>query len=479
MQTISWQENGFFEEEDQSNKGQTHNNNNMVVEDNRDILQLKKYQDPYQGKQRQAHISLLEKFATLMTNQDIHAIAKDLLSEDVEVFIFSASGRVPNKFARQPKRFIDLFTNLQIHERRVRETYVDVEKNTACQISNFRISYQDSSNSLEDEVAAEVFTINGERISKYRAFFGRPIYNAEYPEDPLEPTKKDRMLAKVKEINCALAGQPDFDKVASLLHENVEYRLWRWDDFKGSALTKSDFASSFAALQEKMAIKSVIPYELYSEPQGKFIASTYVYHLEDTRSGQKFVWFSTCTYGFDANFNVVKVSQQGELHPEGEVEIPFETFSREKLLERVGEFYWRVESSVDMMYNDRVLYDCTLWDFVFDGVPNSGPYKGLKQIEKMMSGRDICQNAQPDFVKVIDGYVDINSQSHDTAFCILFSHGPWFEDGVIIEGKTMECIAFTRMAFEQGKIAKVLDFVCMVPTEIPTPFDDKTLNVLI
>lgn len=480
MQTINWQENGFFEEEQDnpSSQDQLHNsNNNMGVKENQDIeiMQLSKYQDPSQDKHRQAYISVLEKFSILLSNQDLHTIAKDLLTEDVEVFIFSSSGRAPVRDVKGPDGFINLYKDNQIKERRVREIYVDVEKSTACQICNYSITYPDS-NSPEEEVASEVFTISGERISKYRAFFGRPVYNAEYLEDPLEPTKKDEMLAKVKEINCALAGQPDFEKAASLLHENFEYRIWRWDDCKGLVLSKNNFVSSFATLQENLVITSVVPYELYSDPQAKFIASTYVYHLEEKLSGKKFIWLSTCAYGFDGNLHVIKVNQQGELHPEGEVDIPFETFTREKLVQLLSLFYWRIESGLDLMYSDKVLYDCTVWDFVFAGIPNQGPYKGLKHIEKVMAGRDICQNAQPDFVRVIDAFVDTNYKSHDIAFCLLYSHGPCYIDGVVLKDKTIDCIAFARMAFENGKIAKVLDFVCLVPEQIPTPFDDKTFH---
>ena len=64
--------------------------------------------------------------------------------------------------------------------------------------------------------------------------------------------------------------------MASLLHENIEYKIWRWDDFKCFTLTQTDFVSDFNDIQEKMMIRSIIPYELYSGPQSKFIAATYV-----------------------------------------------------------------------------------------------------------------------------------------------------------------------------------------------------------
>ena len=196
------------------------------------------------------------------------------------------------------------------------------------------------------------------------------------------------MLARVKELNYALAGQPNLERVASLLHEFTEYKIWSWDEQKCFTFHKSDLVHNFHSLEENFTIECIVPYEVYSEIREKqYIMSTYIYYLEDktTCPGKKYVWLSTSVFSFDQDLNISQICQQGELYPENESSIPFESFSREMIMQKADNLQKLLKSGADMFYSGKVDFNCSIFRFGPNYSVGLGYFEGMKQVEKFVN----------------------------------------------------------------------------------------------
>ena len=290
---MNWENTDFSEEEKESSSSQTGvSTEDMSVEaEEKKFLQLAKFQDPIANIERQEYIALMDRFGELIVKQSLEEIKDELLTRNCLCFLFNLFEDACAVYSQGNEDYLNLYRGTEIREKRTKSTHIEIEKKTGCQISECKIVYPGSSE-VTDQVIFELFRFEGLRIWKYIACFGMKTVSHGV-EDAFELSRKDLMLAKVKELNCAFAGQPNLDRIASLFHESTEYKIWSWDDQKCFTFHKCDLASDFYFLQEKFAIECIVPYEVYSESrETQYIISTYVYHLEDrmTCPGKKYMW---------------------------------------------------------------------------------------------------------------------------------------------------------------------------------------------
>ena len=142
-------------------------------------------------------------------------------------------------------------------------------------------------------------------------------------KDMFEISTQDQMKAIIKQINCNLANQPDFEKVATLLDQSVECKVWHWDQQKCHVFNKDDFSTQREFLESKnVKLECVVPFEVLVEEKG--IIGTYVYYFKEDSQEERYLWICRCAYIFNKNLDIIKMSQFGEMYCEGGVAIPFE-----------------------------------------------------------------------------------------------------------------------------------------------------------
>lgn len=445
----------------------------IKLEENKTI-QLRKFKNPSTNPERQAFIELASRFGELIIESNLEEITRSLLTDDCQFFIFSSTGKQPVLYALQPEDICDLYKEIEIQSRDVRETYVDLEKSTVAQISNVKVSYRDEDSHV-DEIVIELFTIRNDRICKYRGSFAR-MTAAHGNIDPFELQRKDLALAKVKQINYAFAGTPDLDKVASFFSEKTQYKVWTWDSQKNFTFGKYDFANNFRQLEENLRIECIVPYEIYAESE--YVIATYVYHLEgisENYLNKKYIWATTCIYAFDENLNITKINQQGELQPESEATIPFEVFPRERMVKilRALNDTAGIKLSLDILYHNIVQTTCQGCKFGSEHLPDVGLYQGLDQAKQLMI--DIEKGCSAlDWNKIVDVYIDYcGDLGYDVAILVSCNQGVLNYPGYEYNGKFMNTVQILRVYFEKGAVAKNLSFASEIPEPVPSFFDDE------
>lgn len=439
---------------------------------------LEKYKDPAKDPTRQAYISLTKTFNDLLITGKTQELAKILLNEDSELFLFSTVRGLPVQYANGPKGFVELYNERKIVEKEVRRVYVDLEKQTTIQICSCKVQYQDDRESLSEEFCLEIFTIQNDKINKYRASYAS-LTPAHLGEDPFIWSRRDKMLAKVKMINYALADQPDLDKVASLLYEKTEYKILSWDDNTLHTLSRQDFAVEFKNLQNKFVLKCVVPYEVYTDNERsrmEVVISTYAYYFEERTTGKLFVWLSNCVYVFDEDINITRVTQQGELYPEDEVEIPFQVYDREKVLQRTKDFFQNLKPNLDLFYNDSMHFDCAIYRFGPPELPVMRNYHGLEEIKGLLLALGPPKGIM-DWLRPIDFYVDIHDPSYEVVIGLIAIQGIKNYEGYKYSGQKMNYLNIVRVTFENGKAKDVVHFFSEIPYPIPSPFDSQISGI--
>lgn len=476
---MNWENANLLFEETETRCAQARLNERMEEEQDRiENIQLKKFQDPQKNLERQAKLALLKHFGDLLKANNVNDMVNSVLTDDCEFFLFSSTGRTPAQYCLHPKDIHNLYKGMQIQERIVRETYIDLEKGTAVQLCNFRILYEGDDDPV-DEIVAEVFTIKDHKISKYRAFACK-MTPAHGDSDPFENTTKDRALAVVTQVNYALSGQPNFEKVAGLLHENVKYKIWSWDSQKCYILEKHNFVENLQQnMQENFVIKRIVPYEVFTE--GKVAVGTYAYHLEGITGGyvnKKYVWLTTCYYVLNEDNKIIKASQQGDLHLEGEVEPQFKVYPREKLLQKIMGIF-KTGPTIELFYSDVFALNSIAYVFGPETAPNIGYNKGTTIVDKMKdwANRHSNENATPKPEnplerKLVESFVDCCESSYDIVILIhMISLGLTHLEEINhnAEGTT---IIVSIFKLEHGKIMKAYGFVMPIPESIPSLFTD-------
>ena len=189
-----------------------------------------------------------------------------------------------------------------------------------------------------DGVIHEIFNIddNDESIRKYRASLCRMPEMYKNRADLFHLTPKEEKIAKIKEISYALNDQPDLEKVATFFADNVEIKVWRWNDQKYFSFNKQDFASRYRELEDNMKIRRVVLSRIVVDSDNA--VGVYVYDLHDNNSEQKkfIAWMTRWVYTFDENLRVTKVYQMGDVFPDIAVNPVLNT--REEMVKRFDNF---------------------------------------------------------------------------------------------------------------------------------------------
>lgn len=470
---MNW-ENADVDFEEEKEASQDNTNNQSAQSANLMAFQLSRYQNPSNDSQRQSYISLITEFGIRLVSQQIHKLAEELLTEDSECFLTNFLNGKPVRYSIGNKDFLNLFKGYQIIERNVRETHVDLAKNVAFQISEWTI-YSEETTLSSQQAVLEIFTIKDLRILRYRASFATKT-EAHGSGDVFEPTRKDIMLAKVKEINYAVADQPDLEKITSLLHENTEYKIWSWEDQAYRTFHKHDFVEGFRSLEQNYKLKCIVPYEIYSERE--YIIGTYAYHMEDVsiEPGRKCVWLSTCIYSFDKDINISMVSQQGELYAEDEVMAPFEVFTREKIEEIVRGIQGRWPS-VELFCSHKIHFDCAVSRFGPLRSPNIGSFRGFKEIEKLNINLNVT-TLKFEWSKLVDIFIDHHDPSYEVALALVCSQGKIERPNYEYQDQYINFYNVAQYSFENGQLAKLHQFFCEIPESIPSLFDDDNFEAI-
>jgi hypothetical protein len=240
-------------------------------------------------------------------------------------------------------------------------------------------------------------------------------------------------------------------------------------------------------MQENFVIKSIVPYEVYSE--AKVAVGTYVYHLEGITgdyANKKYVWLTTCFYKLDDNYKIIRVSQQGELHLEGEVKPQFEVYPREKLVQKAQSLFTK-GPTLELFYGDVFALNCITYTFGPEGSPTDhlGFCKGTAVVDRTKEWRKSTQTLSfKSFivkeVRFAESLVDHSDSSYDIAI-IIYRFLKVLDDPEQKgdDYKEMGTISVSVMKFEHGKIIKAYGFLTEVPDPIPSPFDDPSLESVI
>lgn len=447
-----------------------------MIEDQEEkkTIQLQKYQDPTLNQTRQSYLVLLARFSESISNSLIDK-TESLFTDDCNFFLFDSTGRTSVRHCLQPKDLHDFYKGLQIRERIVRETFIDLEKGTVIQLCNFKIIYNGQDNPVDD-VVVEIFTITSGKISKYRAFIGE-ITPEHCIEDPFEISKKEIILRKVKQINYAFAGQPDLEKIASLFNEKTKYKIWSWDSHKFFTFEKHDLVKRFRTeIEENYIIESIIPYEVFTE--GMFVYGTYVWHLEkksNQNKNEKHIWLSTCVYAFDQDLNIIKINQQGEFGLEDELKIPFAAFSREKLIEKVHFITKDIRRGSEVFFKDLVDFSHVTYIFGPKGFPTVGCFKGIEKIESIITqwkeGRILHSPS-----RCVDVYADTNHNGYDIVVLIHCTEEVLDYPGYKYNGLELSTISVSVFSLANGKLVKTFGIFSEVSEPIISPFDDPSFE---
>jgi len=474
---MNWQDSDLYmeaEEERKHTQLQKQNSQNSSLREEREskkALQLQKFNDPSKDPQRQAYIDLMNKFGQLLAQNFYEEITTDLMTPDCEIFIFDSSGGEPVRYSKPNQSLADLLKSLRVQERVVRESNVDVKKGTCFQICNVMVS--DGVGGLTEKVTFDMFTVKEGKISKFRSSSGC-LVEAHGPEDVFAKTRKDLILQRMKEINYALVEQ-DFRKLADMFHEDAQYKMWNWDEGKCHVFTKANLAARFRDTEENLKINGIVPYEVFtgSKQDMPFGVGTYVYYLENKKNPkEEYVWMSTCMYFFDKDFKVTKLSQQGELHPEDKISIPFEVYCRDRLVQRVHDFYNNIGPTYDLWYNDVMDFACDIMRVSTSDLPFTGRFRGMAHVDKLIplkSGGKI----QTSFMKPIEIYVDLQDPSYEVALTVGVGECILNFEGYKYQGQKINVFTMMKCSFENGKLVRLIGWMTEIPYDIPSPFVDS------
>lgn len=457
--------------------------NKIETQDNRVIYeqnelkrhtQLQKLQDSQRNEKRQAYVTIMSQFGDLLCNSNKEEIINSLLTDDCEVFLFNFADIAPVQYSFGHEGFTKLFVDKIVLRREVKEAYVSLKKTTGFQICNCEILDQ-SKGSTISQFSFETFSFRENKISKYRASYGVMPTNYN-PESIFKPTKQEKMLAKVKELNYAWADQPDFEKIASLLPVGAEYKFYRWKDNKCFSFDKHNLVSEFrTSLEEGFVITSVVPFESSSEAQ--FIMGSSVFFLEGKNDlyGQRFIWVSTSVFSFDQNQNIKKISQQGDLYPEDEMLIPFQVHSPAKLRDRLIEYAkasTKIKDEITMFSaSDRFHFSFQINSFGCPDTLFTGQIKGFSQCDELNKAIFDKDKTLEKLTRV-DIFQDIDDPCYDSIILIDSNKGMINKESSPYCGKEINFYSISKISFENGKLAKQTSFYCVIPDPIPSPFDD-------
>ena len=442
------------------------------------MSQLLKYSDPAKNTYRRSLMHIVDTFSNLMINNNYQEIDEKLLSKDCFIFVMDSDEKTSVSYSSKlGEGFSTMYKDMRITQREVVDTFIDVEKNIVVQLCRCIVWYHSKDHdfnqgTVKERITSEIFSINDHKIYKYRNFLANFVTEDGF--NPFVKTHKERMLARVKEINYSLAGEPDLVKFAGLLDEKTEYRMQGWDGQRCFIFTKKNLEENFTQMQKKLRITRIVPFDITANRGG--ITAAYVYYLEDIGSlnkGKKYLWMSNCAYVFDEKLNIEKIIQMGELYPEDEAVIPFEIGTRGQFQERLAEIFKNQKPSLDMFYQGLVDFSSSIYRYGPSTITTIRPYKGLTGLSRLMLlGQDNLM-FKVDCIKLLDVYVDYHDESYETISLTTNFQFIMNEEGHEHNGKILNGISSTKVYIESGKCCKLVQVVGVISEPVPSPFDDK------
>ena len=433
------------------------------------LIQIKKNTDPIVNIERQRYIAIASQFTSSILNHKFDDIVNNMLTEDFQGFLFDSSGSTASiKHCQSPEDFRNLFNGLKIIERNLRQNNVDDDAKVVFQISDCKIQYENNE-SFVYGLTHEVFTISDGKISKYRIIFANKPKSQNQQGDFLEATRKEKILAKIKEINYALADQPDFLKMASYFHDTIEFKIWRWDDQKYFVFNKENFASRYQELEEKMRIESIIPLKVGSVKE--LTVGLYAYHLREKTSGKKFIWISKIIFTIDNDLNIVKASQLGDIIPKEEYTTPTEVYSKQELRQTVKTIFKDTNVSLDYLYHGYVDFECNFYSLGPSLILRQD-YLSLKKID-VNAMKKMKEEVAVESIQLVDCFVDEQDPVYDVVLVMNSAQVVVHRSEYPHKDKVINFFNAAKISFEHGKIVKIIRFVADVPEPMPSPFEDK------
>ena len=476
---MSWQECTLMNEEaEEEQKIEIFGNMTQSTLDQDDLntikqIQLQNYTDPDKDLKRQEILYILQLFSERLSNNGTEDNIQSLLTENCRVFWFDMKEKPLISHYQQREGISDILQRRKLLYRHIRETNIDTLKNTACQLSSCRVLYEESDIPV-DEISAEIFTISDHKIIKYILI---TVFYTASPgfEDPFEPSIKDKLRAKVKAMNFALTGEPDFERLASFFHESIDYKIWAWDTQKRFIFQKHNFAASIMTLEQNMKITCVIPLNIHTDEPSRVSVGIYAYFLEDRKSREKFVWITHVLYMMNQDYEITHVSQSGELHQEGQIPVLYEASTRERIIKQINDVYLNFKSSLDFWYEGSADYSCRILRLGLSSFPFMGYMKNFDSIRENLLQR-VETKKRFKWLKPVDIFVDHQDPCSDVSFQLTYSKIEVDGNNTGLNDQFVDLFTFTKICFEENKIVRAISFESYMPEPIPLPFDDDNLT---
>ena len=444
--------------------------------------QLLKYSDPANDISRRSLMYTVETFGNLITNNKYTEIDEKLVSKDCFLFVMDSDEKTSVSYSSKlGEGFSTMYKDMRITEREVMETSIDVEKSIVVQVCKFIVWYnskdhQDiSQGSVKEKISIELFSISDHKISKYRISLANFTIDDHF--DPFVKTNKERMLARVKKINYCLAGVPDLGRFARLLDEKTEYRVQAWDGQKCFAFNKKDLEENFTQMQKKLKITRIVPFDITANGRG--ITATYVYYLEDIGSsdkGEKYLWMSNCAYMFDEDLKINNIIQMGELYPEDEAIISFESGSRDEFAKKVADVFKNENPGLDMFYQGMLDFSTPMYRYGPSNISNLGYCKGLRDKSTIIMLDPQNSMFKMSSVNLTDVYVDYHDESYEVITLIMNFQFTMNKEGHEHNGLRLNGICFGKAYVDSGKCCKLVQVTGIMSELVPSPFDDKDFS---
>jgi len=152
--------------------------------------------------------------------------------------------------------------------------------------------------------------------------------------------------------------------------------------------------------------------------------------------------------------------------------IPFEVYCRDRLVQRVHDFYTNMGPNYDLWYNDVMDFACDIVRISVEALPFTGRFRGMAHIDKLIplkSGGKI----QTSFMKPLEIYVDLQDPSYEVALTVGIGECILNFEGYKYQGEKINVLTMMKNSFENGKLVRVLGWMTEIPYDIPSPFVDS------
>ena len=324
-----------------------------------------------------------------------------------------------------------------------------------------------------DGAIHEIFNIDdhAERITKYRiAIYCMPeVY--ENRADLLQLTPNEKKIAKIKQISYALNDQPDLETVATFFTDNVEFKIWSWNDQKYFSFTKQDFATRYRELEDNMEIRHVILAEIVVNSDRAI--GVYAYDLRDKDLQEKkiTVWVNKWVFTFDEDLRITKLYQMGDVFPDIAVNHVLKT--REEMTKRVRQFFDNHKCSLDRLYSGDFDLECVHYRFSSTSLPKAEVVKVRSMTETMMKMKE---KFGFEWIWLVDVYCGQQDDAYEVSNAVTSCQFTVNQPGHIFRGCIINVYNVIKFLSDDNKVMRITHFMSDISEPIDSPFDDVSFN---